>query len=486
MLYDLLIVGGGINGAAIAREAARNGWSVRLVERDDLAGHTSSASTKLIHGGLRYLEHYEFKLVREGLAERTLLMNMAPHIIEPLQFALPHANAVRPWWMVRAGLLLYDWLAGRSPLPRSRSLKRTDTAMQAPLQHPGRGFVYWDCKVDDSRLVVLNAMDAARHGAIVSTRTAFLNAARKGGEWEAELSTGEKVKARALVNASGPWVLETLGLTHAEAKAGAKLVKGSHIAVPRLFDGEHAYLLQQPDRRIVFAIPWAHDTTMIGTTDVAVERPQDCAASPDEIEYLCAAANRFFKRQVAPKDVSYSWCGVRPLYDDGASEAQQVTRDYVLELDDSGPPCLSVFGGKVTTARHLAEVAVQRIGPYIARQPGPVTRTATLPGGEVGTTAAQFAARVARRWPWLGEARAQRMARAYGQMLLDIIGEATCPEDLGQHFGAGLTAREVDWQVEQEWARTVDDILWRRTKLGLEATPAMIAKLNAYLKEKGL
>ena len=469
MTYDLLIVGGGINGAAIAREAALNGLSVLLVERDDLASHTSSASTKLIHGGLRYLEYYEFRLVREALQERERLLRAAPHLIRPMIFVLPHENAVRPWWLVRLGLLLYDRIGGRSSLPRSRGLKRSDTAYLKPLKRPGAGFVYSDAWVDDARLVVLNAVDAARHGAEIATRTAMTSARRDGGVWRATLSDGREVTSRMLVNAAGPWVAETLALTGANARSGVRLVKGSHIVVPRLFEGEHAYMLQQPDKRIVFAIAYEGDMTLIGTTDVPVERPEDATITADEIDYLCCAANRYFTKQVAPCDVVATYSGVRPLYDDGASEAKAVTRDYVLELDTNGPPLLSVFGGKITTARHLAEEALGKLGVRST-----ATREGKLPGGGMSAHEVMLLLEMDHDREPL---QASRLARAYGSDVFDLIGDGA----MGENFGAGLTAREVDWMVEREWARTVDDVLFRRSKLGLHMTAEQRLRVAEYI-----
>ncbi len=472
-MYDLLIIGGGINGCAIAREAALNGLSVMLVEKDDLASHTSSASTKLIHGGLRYLEYYEFRLVREALQERERLLKAAPHLIYPMHFVLPHEHAVRPWWLVRLGLLLYDTIGGRITLPRSRSLRKSDTAYLKPLQRPGKGFVYSDAWVDDARLVVLNAMDAAHHGAAIRTRTALSSARRTDGAWEATLSTGETVRARAMVNAAGPWVSEALALTGANARSGVRLIKGSHIVVPKLFDGEQAYMLQQPDKRIVFAIAYAGGNTLIGTTDVPVERPEDAVISGEEIDYLCAASNRYFVKQIAPADVVRTYSGVRPLYDDGASEAKAVTRDYVLELDDNGPPLLSIFGGKITTSRHLAEEALGKLGHNAH-----ASREALFPGGDIGDFDA-FLASVRARYPFLGSARSYRMARGYGSMLFDMIGDRI---DMGEMFGPELSAVEVDWMVTREWALTVDDVIWRRSKLGLAIDADAAARLRSHLE----
>jgi glycerol-3-phosphate dehydrogenase len=473
--YDLLIIGGGINGAAIAREAALNGLKVLLIEKNDLASGTSSASTKLIHGGLRYLEYYEFKLVREALIERERLLKAAPHLIYPLEFVLPHEHAVRPKWMIRAGLFLYDHLGGRMSLPKSRAIR--NGAYLAPLKSATSGFVYSDAWVDDARLVVLNARDAADNGAEVRTRTELVSARRDGDVWRAALSAGE-ITARALVNAAGPWVSDVAGRLGVHAKAGARLIRGSHLIVPRLFEGEHAYILQQPDRRIVFAIPY-HGHTLVGTTDVPVDGPGAARISDEETDYLLAAVNRYFTKQTGRAEIIATYAGIRSLYDDGASEARQVTRDYVLELDDEGPPLLSIFGGKITTARHLGQVAVEKLAGPMGFEAAPVTAARIFPGGEIARFD-DFLAHVRTRWPFLGEARSLRMARAYGSMLEAMIGERT---DLGAEFGAGLSAREVDWLVEREWARTVEDVLWRRTKLGLTGEVDE-SRLQAYLDRR--
>jgi glycerol-3-phosphate dehydrogenase len=483
MKYDLFIVGGGINGTAIAREAALNGWSVMLVEKDDLAAHTSSASSKLIHGGLRYLEQYEFKLVREALVERTRLMKAAPHLIQPMQFVLPQAESSRPWIMVRAGLLLYDLLAGSSPLPWARRLKVSDTIFQSPLKKSGSGFVYSDCKVDDARLTILSAVDAARAGAVIKTRTAMTSARRDGDGWIIALSDGSSISARAIANAAGPWVSEAIGKTGINSAHGIRLVKGSHIVVPKLFEGAQAYLLQQPDKRVVFAVPYHDGTTMVGTTDIAVERPEDAVIDQGEIVYLLHAANLYFSRQISEADIVNTWSGIRPLYNDGASEAQEVTRDYVLELDDAGAPILSVFGGKITTARHLGEEAVARLADAIAKPVTPQTRERALPGGDLGTSFSTFIDTQCARWPWLGRERTTRMVSAYGTMIANIIGDAKSPADLGKDFGGGLTAREVDWLVINEWATSADDILWRRSKLGLSLNAVAEAAITAYLAQ---
>ena len=463
MGVDLLIVGGGINGCAIAREASLLGFKVLLAEKDDLASHTSSASTKLIHGGLRYLETYEFRLVREALHERERLLSAAPHLIRPMTFVLPHAHAVRPWWMVRAGLYLYDLLAAPSSLPRSRGLAASDTAFNDPLKGDHKGFVYSDAWVDDARLTLANALDAAAHDAEIATRTELVSAKRQGDRWHATLSDGRTVEARAIVNAAGPWVADLFDRLDADARSKVRLVKGSHIVVPKLFEGDHAYILQQPDRRIVFAIPYEGEFTEIGTTDIAVERPEDAICSDEEIQYLCDAVNRYFTRQVAPADVVWKWSGVRPLHDDGAKKAQAVTRDYVLELDEEGPPLLSVFGGKITTARALAEDAMGKLAPRLGLTPEPMTRARVFPGGAIPEFP-RFLAQVRARWPFLGEARSARMAHAYGERLHEMLRDLT---DLGEDLGGGLTETEIRWMRDREWARTAEDILWRRSKLGL-------------------
>ncbi|MEG3145221.1 glycerol-3-phosphate dehydrogenase [Sphingomonas sp. RT2P30] len=468
--YDLLIIGGGINGCAIAREASLLGLKVLLVERDDLAAHTSSASTKLIHGGLRYLEYYEFKLVAEALRERERLVNAAPHIICPLTFVLPQENSLRPWWMLRIGLYLYDFLGGKMSLARSRGLRRSDTAYTAPLKGGSSGFVYSDAQVDDSRLTVLNAMDARDNGAEIITGIALESARREDGIWRASLSDGRTVEARAMVNAAGPWVhllLERLGVN---AKSNVRLVKGSHIVVPKLYEGDHAYILQLPDRRIIFAIPWQGQTE-IGTTDIPVEAPEDAKIDAGEISYLCDAINTHFIKQISPADVTATWSGVRPLYDDGASEAKEVTRDYVLELDTSGPPLLSVFGGKITTARHLAEEAMGKLGPAIGVQPHQVTRMRVFPGGAIADFD-HFLEQVRLTWPFLGDARSARMAHAYGSMLGDMLHDAKDEAGMGNDLGGGLTEIEARWMRDREWARSAADALDRRSKVGLTLSTA--------------
>ena len=472
--FDLLVVGGGINGAAIARDAAGRGLSVLLVEKDDLAAHTSSASSKLVHGGLRYLEQYDFGLVREALHEREILLRNAPHIARPLKFVLPDPPGGRPWWLIRLGLVAYDVLAGRSGLPRSRGVGRGDSAIRAPLRRAGfRLATYWDAVVDDSRLVVLNAVDAAERGAEIATRCEFVSARREGDRWRATLSGGRVVAAAMLVNAAGPWVADLLRERLGIASRGAvRLVKGSHIVVPPLWEGDHAYILQQPDGRVVFALPYG-GLTLVGTTDVPVGRPEEAVISAGEIAYLCDAANAYFERRTEPEDVIWSYSGVRALHDDGAAAPKDVTRDYRLELDTGGgAKLLSVFGGKITTARALALEALDRLGVAGLK----FTATSPLPGGDIMPGFNHYLAGLA---AWMPEPMLARMARAYGTRLDRVLGGATSLAGLGRHFGAGLHEAELRYLMDNEFARTADDILWRRTKLGLR----MKAKEREALKQ---
>ncbi|HZW45889.1 MAG TPA: glycerol-3-phosphate dehydrogenase, partial [Microvirga sp.] len=476
---DLLIVGGGINGAGIARDAAGRGLSVVLCEQGDLAGYTSSASTKLIHGGLRYLEYYEFRLVREALFERERLLNSAPHIIWPLRFILPHEKGIRPAWFVRLGLFLYDHLAPRRKLPGTETIKLTRHPAGQGLK-PGfdTAFVYSDCWVEDSRMVALNALDAFEKGADIRVRTKLTAARREGDLWVAtlqdmETGTSQEIRAKVIVNAGGPFVADVLnsklGLNTSK---NVRLVKGSHIVVPKLFDTKEAFILQNTDKRIVFAIPYQEKFTLIGTTDVPVESVPDrkVEISPEEVQYLCNVVNHFFKKQVAPAEVVWSYSGVRPLFDDGSSNASAVTRDYVFDMDapQGQAPVLSIFGGKITTFRKLAEHALDELKPFFPGMKPSWTETATMPGGDIlDADFDTFLARVRQRWPFLPEQLAYRLSRAYGTRIVELLGEARSMADLGEDFGAGLTAAEVDYLMRREWARTAEDILWRRSKLGL-------------------
>ncbi len=489
-LYDLLIVGGGINGAGIARDAAGRGLKVLLCEQGDLGGATSSASSKLIHGGLRYLEYYEFRLVREALQEREVLLRAAPHIVWPMRFVLPHQPHLRPVWLIRAGLFLYDHLGGRKLLPASRGLDLTKTPQGAPLRDEiSRGFEYSDCWVDDARLVVLNAMDARERGATILVGTAARSARRVDGLWEVALSGsgGERtVRGRALVNAAGPWVTDMLDRVEGAKRAiGLRMVKGSHIVVPRIFDGPQAYILQNSDRRIVFVIPYEQDYTLIGTTDVPYTGdPAAVAASPEEIDYLCAVTNAHFRSAIGPGDVVRSFAGVRPLYDDRRAEASAVTRDYVFDLTggEGEAPLLSIFGGKITTYRRLAEHALEKLLPRLGAAGRSWTATAALPGGDIADADFEaFLAGFSRAHPWLPPALARRYARAYGTRAAQIVGDAAGLAGLGADLGGGLYEAEVDYLRRQEWARTAEDILWRRSKLGLHVPPGTAERLEALL-----
>jgi len=492
--FDVLVIGGGINGAGIARDAAGRGLRVCLVEQADLASFTSSASTKLIHGGLRYLEYGEFRLVRESLAERERLLAIAPHLVHPLRLILPHAPEQRPRWLIRLGLFAYDHLGGRTRLPASSAIRLDADPAGAPLKSAFRhAFAYSDCTVDDSRLVVLNAVDARERGATILTRTRMVSARPCEGGWLAECvnTTSDRkiqLRARALVNAAAAWVNDVRARVGISSPQPLRLVQGSHIVVPRLYEGDHAYLLQNIDHRIVFVIPYESRYTLIGTTDVAFQDdPREVRIRPAEMTYLCDSVNRYFKRSITPEQVLWSYSGARALYDDQAAEAAAVTRDYVLNLDrpPGGGPVLSIIGGKITTYRKLAEAALQLLqrqlgGPCVAwtqRQP--------LPGGDLpGADFGSFVEEVQRRWPFLPPLTARRMARAYGTRLERILGSATSPAALGQPLGAGLTAAEVDYLQREEWAVSMEDILWRRSKLGLALAPAECRTLAQYLHNR--
>ena len=488
---DLMVVGGGINGVGIARDAAGRGLSVTLAEKNDLASATSSSSTKLIHGGLRYLEYYEFRLVREALGEREVLLASAPHIIWPLRFVLPHEKSLRPVWMIRIGLFLYDHLGGRRTLPGSRKIDLRRPPYAGALKSGLKtGFEYSDCWVNDARLVVLNAIDARERGARIMTRTACISARRDGPTWIAELEGEEgkrsTVRARALVNAAGPWTGEFLAKEMGRGGGDKlRLVKGSHIVIDRLYPGEHAFILQNIDRRIVFTIPYEGCFTLVGTTDIPYhDDPAKVRIAEDETRYLCEVVNHHFNRQISPADVVWHYSGVRPLFDeDGSESASAVSRDYVLDLehDENGPPLLNVFGGKITTYRRLSEHALQKLKPYFPAARGDWTTGAKLPGGDIpGADFTRFLAEQTRRYPWLGTEAALRLARAYGTRLKRILGDARSLADLGAHFGGDLYQREVEYLVEQEWARSAEDVLWRRSKLGLHLTPAAMQRLREW------
>ena len=493
--YDLLVIGGGINGAGIARDAAGRGLSVLLVEKDDLASHTSSWSTKLIHGGLRYLEHYEFRLVAEALAEREVLLRAAPHIIEPLLFVLPHEPHLRPAWMIRAGLFLYDHLGGRMTLPKSFGVDLDATPYGAALKPRfHRGFAYADARVDDARLVVCNALDARARGADIRVRTMLQHARREDGQWRATLLNHDgrtvEATARAIVNAAGPWVCEVLDeVSDAPGKAKVRHVKGSHIVVPRVHDEPHAYILQNADNRIVFIIPFQDRYSLIGTTDVPVEHYEHPTISAEEMYYLLTLANTYLETPLTSADIVWTYSGVRPLYDDGTSDPSAVTRDYVLKVDtarngfgDARAPVLSVFGGKITTYRKLAEAALAELKPFFPQMGGDWTRDAVLPGGDLpqGDRAAWFA-ELERKFPKLPSELLRGLAHRHGRRATDVLDDASVVDDLGVDFGAGLTAREIDYLRSEEWAMCADDILWRRTKCGLPMTHAERDRVVAYV-----
>ncbi len=484
-MYDIAIIGGGINGTGIARDAAGRGLSVLLVEQGDLASATSSASTKLIHGGLRYLEHYEFRLVREALAEREVLLRAAPHIAWPLRFVLPHGEGQRPWWMVRAGLFLYDHLGGRKLLPPTRVVDLRNDPVGAPLKSSfRRGLEYSDCWVDDARMVVLNARDAAAHGADILTRTACVSARRDISTWSIHLDNGRTAEARVLVNATGPWVARFLEHQVGQPSAPkVRLVKGSHIVVPRLFQHDRCYIFQNPDGRICFAIPYERDFTLIGTTDEDFHGdPRDVAISPAEEAYLLSSINAYLTTPIGAASIVWRYAGVRPLHDDGSGKAQEATRDYTLELDGS-PPLLSIYGGKITTHRRLAEAALEKLRPYLHTMKAAWTANAWLPGGDFPWDGARHIRdSLLTSYPFLARETADRFTRTYGTLTGEMLGEAHRQSDLGRTIGADLTEREVAWLIHTEWARTADDILWRRTKLGLRFTPRDVAALEAAIE----
>lgn len=490
--FDLLIVGGGINGTGIARDAAGRGLKVALVEQADLASATSSASTKLVHGGLRYLEFFEFRLVREALAERERLYAIAPHIIQPMEFVLPHVDGLRPRWQIRLGLFFYDHIGGRKLLPGSRGIRIAGSpygdALKGTIKH---GFTYSDCRVDDSRLVVLNALDAAGRGAEIRTRTRFISASYSGSFWHARCQcsiTGEHIeyRARAIVNAAGPWVESVLqGVAGARAESRVRLVKGSHIVVPRLYEGTHAFLLQNPDGRVVFAIPYEQHYTLVGTTDVPFDAdPASVAISAEETAYLCDTVNQYFRRSLTPKDVRWSYAGVRPLSDEDGQSASKVTRDYRLELTERPGPLLNVIGGKITTYRRLAEAALDKLQPLLEFNGGRWTDQASLPGGDIAHADFEtFLQALRARWSFLAEATLSRLARTYGTRVAEVLGDARCMEDLGIVFGEGFTEAELRFLQRHEWALTADDVLWRRTKLGLHLQQRDVAAIESYLRQ---
>ncbi len=493
-LFDIAVIGGGINGCGIARDAAGRGWSTVLFEANDLASATSSASTKLVHGGLRYLEYYEFRLVREALMEREVLWAIAPHIVWPLRFVLPHHRGLRPAWLLRLGLFLYDHLGGRRLLPATRTRRlRHDPAGRMLKPEYTLGFEYSDCWVEDSRMVVLNARDAAGRGASIETRTRCTSAARVDGVWELTAQRAgqepQVVRARALVNAAGPWVAQVLqGVIRSNTAGRVRMVKGSHIVVPRLYPEDHSYIFQNADNRIFFVIPYEQDFCLIGTTDLDYQGdPAEVHASPEEIAYLCRGASDYLATPVTPDRVVWTYSGVRPLYDDGASKAQAATRDYTLELEapEGGAAQLSIFGGKITTYRRLAEAALEKLAPHLPKPqglPAGWTGRHALPGGDFATDGFEPAlAALCARHPFLAEHTLRRLLRAYGTCVSEILDDATSAEALGPVIAADLTEAELRYLVRREWAQTAADVVWRRSKLGLRMSRAEIAAVDDAL-----
>ncbi|MCR9088032.1 MAG: glycerol-3-phosphate dehydrogenase [Rhodobacteraceae bacterium] len=490
---DLFVIGGGINGAGIARDAAGRGLSVVLCEKDDLAEGTSSRSGKLVHGGLRYLEYYEFRLVREALIEREVLMRNAPHIIWPMRFVLPHSPQDRPAWLVRLGLFLYDHLGGRRKLPGTRTLDLLRDPEGAPIKDSyTKGFEYSDCWVDDARLVVLNAVDAAERGAVVLTRSPCTSARRENGAWRVSTTnslTGEKTEfaARALVNAAGPWVTDIVTrVAGSNSTRNVRLVKGSHIIVPKFWKGEQAYLVQNHDKRVIFINPYERDKALIGTTDIAYEgRAEEVTADAAEVQYLIDAVNRYFKEELTLADVETTFSGVRPLFDDGKGNPSAVTRDYVFDLDETaGAPLLNIFGGKITTFRELAEHGMHEIARFFPKMGRDWTESAPLPGGDMaGADYESFRNRIKKDYPWMPRNLRRHYGRLYGTRIDIIAGSADGIEGLGRHFGGDLYEAEVTYLMKYEWAQTAEDILWRRTKHRLHLSETEQASFAAWFED---
>ncbi len=497
--YDILVIGGGINGCGIARDAVGRGYSVYLCDEDDLASGTSSQSTKLIHGGLRYLEYYEFRLVHEALTEREILWKLAPHIIHPMRFILPHHKGLRPAWLLRLGLFLYDHIGGRKLLPPTSTIDlSTDEAGKPLRQDYKKGFEYSDCAVDDARLVLLNAIDASERGASINTRSKCVDMQRKDGGWivtlEDQINGKEtRVRAKVIINASGPWVDKVLATLHpTEEPHNIRLVQGSHIIVPRLYEHDKCYIFQNEDNRIIFSIPYHDKFTLIGTTDHEYfGDPRQTKITQKEIDYLCASANVYFKKQITPDDIVGTFAGVRSLYDDGASKAQEATRDYVLQVDRPTPkvaPMVNLFGGKITTYRRLAESVLEKVEGLFDKESdsnqGKWTEKAPLPGGDFGIV--EFNSRckaLIKDYPFLTEEESLRFIKLYGTRANRVLGEATTRDHLGIDFGHGLYQCEVEYQIRHEWALTTEDILWRRTKLGLVFTAKETEGLKSWLKK---
>ena len=493
--YDLFIVGGGINGIGVARDASGRGLSTYVCEQGDIAEQTSSRTTKLIHGGLRYLEYYDFRLVREALLERERVMAIAPHLVQELRFVIPHKKGLRPAWMMRIGMMLYDHLAKRRWLRGAETIHMKQSSVGEPLQDwLDLAFVYSDCQTDDARLVILNAIDARERGAEIHTYTRFISAKRDGKEWIAtveNVKTGEKqdIRAKGIINTGGPWVSEVLhDRLHIDTSKHVRLVKGSHIVVKKMYEGEHAFFFQNPDGRLIFAIPYQDDFTLIGTTDEPyTEDPAKVEIADSEITYMCDCMNSYFKKPISKEDVVWSFSGVRPLYDDAAKNASAVTRDYVLDIESKAdePILLSVFGGKITTFRRLSEHVFEKLVPFIPGLKPSWTTNVPLPGGDMPNTDFKAFLKEAReRWSFLSDFSVRRMAHSYGTRMERFLKDAKTMDELGQDFGGGLTKAEVDYLVDQEWAETAEDILWRRSKMGLhvESVAQTAEALTRYLE----
>lgn len=499
-IYDVLVIGGGINGSGIAVDASMRGLSVALCEAEDFASATSSASSKLVHGGLRYLEQYEFKLVKEALREREVLIKKAPHLIHPLKFILPHAKHLRPTWMIRMGLFLYDFLAGKMSLPKSTKVNLTNALEGQSLNDAYKvGFSYSDCRIDDARMVVTNVLDAQAHGAEIFIPYRCIKAERVGEIWQVQLQAKDQsicsIKVKSIVNAAGPWVAEVINdVVHSHSKAGVRLVKGSHIVVPKLYEGDHAYILQNKDGRIVFALPYgfhsAHqnDFTVIGTTDLQYHGdPRAVEISEEETNYLCELISEYFKQPVQPQDVLSAWSGVRPLYDDHSDNPSKITREYHLEVEDKDgkAPLISIFGGKITTYRTLSQVVVDRLSPYFNHLPASSTATAKSFGGDIGSFN-QFLDAIKQDYTWLSDAMAYRLVSSYGSQVRTILGESKSLSGLGEFFGCDLYEAEVKYLYDQEWCRSAESLLWRRSKLGLWADQCMISSLERWFEVRAV
>ncbi len=492
---DIFIVGGGINGCGIARDAAGRGYSVRLAEMNDLASGTSSWSSKLIHGGFRYLEHYEFRLVREALGEREVLLNMAPHIIWPMRFVLPHHSSMRPAWLLRLGLFIYDHMGKRKLLAGTKQVNLETSTEGKPLKPMfSKGFEYSDCWVNDARLVVLNAKDAHDRGAVIETRTQVIDAVREADHW---LVTTKNIRsdettqhrARLLINASGPWVDKVLDKTlHSTHSKNVRLVQGSHIIVPKIHDHDKAYIFQNADNRIVFALPYEDDYTLIGTTDQDYKGdPADVKITSSEISYLCSVASEYFEKSINKDDIVWSYSGVRPLFDDGASEAQEATRDYILRVDSENgePPVINIFGGKITTYRKLSESMLKKVEALIGSKKMPWTANSQLPGGDFEVSCFdQLVLKLKSEFSFLDSGLAHRLIRSYGTKSWVLMEGATSIDDMGRAFGGSLTEKEVNYLINEEWAECAEDVIWRRSKIGIRLSQKEISTLDEWMQNR--